>query len=83
MNRGESVRRVVLAVEGLHCASCGLLVDDALEDLPGVRAAETNPGTARCTVELDPHVPAGLDELLAAVTAAGYTARPLDAEPRR
>ncbi|MFP5377090.1 MAG: heavy-metal-associated domain-containing protein [Acidimicrobiia bacterium] len=25
-----------LRVDGMHCASCGMLIDDAVEDLPGV-----------------------------------------------
>jgi copper chaperone len=74
------MNRVVLTVSGLHCASCGLLVDDALEDVPGVRASSTNSATGRCTVELDPHAPAEADHLLAAVTGAGYTAELLDPE---
>jgi S1-C subfamily serine protease len=31
----------VLQVAGMHCASCGMLVDTALEGLPGVRRAGT------------------------------------------
>ena len=40
-------------VEGMHCASCGMLIDDALEDLPGVRSSTTNVRRRRCTVEYD------------------------------
>jgi cation transport ATPase len=31
-------------VEGMHCGSCALLIDDALEDLPGVRSTLTSDG---------------------------------------
>jgi len=71
--------QIMLAVEGMHCASCGLLIDDELEDLPGVRSASTSVRTGRTTVHL--HADADLDAatLIAAVERAGdYRARPLD-----
>ncbi|CRK55265.1 Heavy metal transport/detoxification protein [Alloactinosynnema sp. L-07] len=43
----------VFRVEGMHCGSCALLIDDALEDLPGVRSTQTTIKQARSTVELD------------------------------
>ena len=42
-----------LAVEGMHCGSCALLIDDALEDLPGVRSTQTTVKQGRSVVELD------------------------------
>lgn len=64
---------VTLRVEGMHCASCGLLIDDALEDLPGVTRSETRMREGRTTVQIDPDrcTP---DQLVAAVAEAGYTA---------
>ncbi|MFF5233594.1 heavy-metal-associated domain-containing protein [Dactylosporangium sp. NPDC000521] len=58
-------------VTGMHCASCGLRIDDAIEDLPGVRRSTTSARTGRTVVEHD-----GLDpqDLAAAITAAGYGA---------
>jgi copper chaperone CopZ len=58
----------------MHCASCGLLIDDTLEDLPGVIRAQTNMRQARTTVQLDPDrcTP---EQLVAAIGEAGYTAR--------
>ncbi|MET9835538.1 heavy-metal-associated domain-containing protein [Streptomyces sp. NPDC006385] len=32
----------VLHIEGMHCTSCGLLIDDELEDIPGVRSSRTD-----------------------------------------
>ena len=61
-------------VRGMHCASCGLLIDDALEELPGVHRSQTSVRAGRTVVDTDA---AGIDpDLLAAViTAAGYTAQ--------
>jgi copper chaperone len=43
----------VFRVEGMHCGSCSLLIDDTLEDLPGVSHAQTEFKAARSTVTLD------------------------------
>ncbi|WP_144128074.1 cation transporter [Catellatospora sichuanensis] len=60
-------------VTGMHCASCGLLIDETLEEeVPGVRRAETSVRKHRTVVtaddDLDPAV------IAAAITAAGYPA---------
>jgi copper chaperone len=61
------------AVTGMHCASCGMLIDDALEELPGVHRSQTSVRAGRTVVDTDA---AGVDpNLLAAViTAVGYPA---------
>jgi copper chaperone CopZ len=63
-------------VEGMHCASCGLLIDDTLEDLPGVTRAQTSMKQGRSTVELnaDGSTPA---DVIAAIEGLGYTAHPV------
>jgi copper chaperone len=60
-------------VTGLHCASCGLLIDETLEDLPGVTRAQTSVRAGRTVVDLDDTrcAPA---QVAAAITAAGYPA---------
>lgn len=40
-------------VGGMHCGSCSLLIDDALEDLPGVSRSQTELKAGRSTVWLD------------------------------
>ncbi len=61
------------AVSGMHCASCGLLIDDALEDLAGVERAQTSLRTGVTTVRLDPAVitPA---EVAETIRSTGYGA---------
>src|SRR5690606_26207140 len=59
----------------MHCASCVGRVERALRAVPGVVEAAVNLASERATVR-------GVAEpeaLLAAVAAAGYRARPLDA----
>ncbi|XVV06677.1 heavy-metal-associated domain-containing protein [Actinosynnema sp. CA-248983] len=66
----------VFAVEGMHCGSCALLIDDALEDLPGVRSTRTTVKQGRSTVELDPSR-SSPEDVIAVIEQLGYRASPL------
>ncbi|TBU79860.1 copper-transporting ATPase [Pseudomonas daroniae] len=65
-----------LAIEGMTCASCVGRVERALSKQPGVLSASVNLATEQAQVQ----VVAGMDTqtLLAAVSAAGYSASPVD-----
>jgi copper chaperone len=67
---------LAFAVSGMHCASCGLLIDDAVEELEGVERCETDIRRGRTVVLADPAV-ATVDDIVAAVAAAGYQAEPV------
>ncbi|MEC4018499.1 heavy metal-associated domain-containing protein [Streptomyces sp. H27-D2] len=68
---------VVLLVEGMHCTSCGLLIDDELEELPGVRSSSTDTRAGRTVVRLEEGAAVETAALVAAVEEAGeYKARP-------
>ncbi|MFF4756427.1 cation transporter [Streptomyces sp. NPDC002514] len=70
---------VVLEVEGMHCSSCGLSIDDELEEVPGVRSARTDVRCGRSTVRLEETATVDIGPLVAAVQRAGdYTARSVD-----
>lgn len=67
---------LIFEVTGMHCTSCGLLVDDAVEDVPGVTSSTTDVRAGRTTVEtaapdIDPST------IHRAITTTGYTARHL------
>ena len=65
---------LMLSVQGMHCGSCGLTVDDAVEDVPGVARATTSFRTGLTEVVLtDGADPAEVaPNVVAAVAAAGY-----------
>jgi copper chaperone len=63
----------VFQVEGMHCGSCALLIDDTLEDLPGVRSTQTTMKKGLSTVELDPSQ-SSPDDVIAAIEQLGYRA---------
>ncbi|MGE7385156.1 cation transporter [Streptomyces sp. NPDC004126] len=64
--------RIRFAVTGMHCNSCGLLIDDEVEELPGVTASTTSLRTGRTVVETDGHVTPA--DVVAAIATAGYAA---------
>ncbi|GAA0467216.1 hypothetical protein Aca07nite_71370 [Actinoplanes capillaceus] len=61
------------AVTGMHCGSCGLLIDDALEEIDGVDRAQTSVRAGRTVVDADPAVVQAAT-LLAVIETAGYRA---------
>lgn len=65
---------LTVGVDGMHCGSCALLIDDALGDLPGVAGSRTSVKDRRSTVELDTEL-SSPDEVVAAITELGYQAR--------
>ncbi len=59
-------------LDGLHCAACAWLVEQALQRLEGVREARVNYATSRLKVTGS----ASLGQVVAAVQALGYRATP-------
>ena len=66
-------RTAHLDITGMSCANCSTTVQDALESLDGVVAANANYATDEGTVEYDPET-ASLRDVYDAVEAAGYGA---------
>lgn len=65
---------MAFAVSGMHCASCGLLIDDAVEELEGVQRCQTDSRRGRTVVVADPAATTA-DDIVAAIAAAGYRAQ--------
>ncbi|MDA8392120.1 MAG: HAD-IC family P-type ATPase [Actinomycetota bacterium] len=76
---GGGSTSVRLDVEGMTCASCVRRVERALGAVDGVAGARVNLATESAEVDLSAAVDVG--QLLAAVQAAGYSARPVEAGP--
>ena len=66
-----TTRTVTVAITGMHCTSCGILVDDCLEDVDGVVTSQTSIRTGQCVAVVADSVTD--DDLLAAVAEAGYS----------
>jgi copper chaperone len=67
---------LTFAVEGMHCGSCGLLIDDVLADLPGVIDTRTSVKDGRSMVQVDPARTTS-EDVVAAIAEAGYRANPV------
>ena len=63
-------------VTGMHCASCGLLVDDTLEDIPGIASSSTDVRVGRTIIDIQRGAVLDDDIILAAITGLGYEAQP-------
>ena len=64
-----------LSVTGMHCTSCSLLIDETLEELPGVVSSSTDLRRETTTVEYDP-AQTSLTAIAAEIVKLGYSARP-------
>ena len=75
-----------LAIEGMYCPGCSLVIEQALTGLPGVRAVEVNGATATARVEWSA-AQGRPSQWLQALERAGYRGVPaadqLAAVPRR
>ncbi|TDD10161.1 copper chaperone [Saccharopolyspora terrae] len=71
-----STTTVTFRVSGMHCGSCSLLIDDVLEDLPGVHTTTTSVKAGRSVVELD-LARSSTDDVIAAIAEVGYRAEPV------
>ncbi|MCL4801229.1 MAG: cadmium-translocating P-type ATPase [Burkholderiales bacterium] len=71
-------KEAVLLLEGIRCAACSWLIEQAMQRVPGVRAAQVNYATQRARLRWDPAA-GRLSEVLRAVAAVGYRAHPYEA----
>ena len=69
----DATTQVELTIGGMTCASCAARIERKLNKLDGVEAS-LNFATEQATVRCDPSV--AVDDLVSAVEAAGYHARP-------
>lgn len=73
----NDITRQSFTVDGMHCASCTLLIDEVLEDLDGVRRSTTSLRRRRTVVEYDATT-CTPEAVVAAIAEAGYTSAPIE-----
>lgn len=66
---------VDLKTDGMHCGSCTMLIEMTVGDLVGVSSVKADFATGNTHVEFDPQFVA-VEQITAAITEAGYAARP-------
>jgi Cu+-exporting ATPase len=62
---------IKLKLSGLHCVSCSLNIDGALEDTPGVISANTSYAKQETAIEYDP-ARVKLSTLRTTIESLGY-----------
>lgn len=67
------MKKVTLKIDGMHCTSCALNIDFALEDI-GVKA-KTNYAKSETELEFDPEK-VSEKQIIDAVKKVGYTIQP-------
>ena len=71
-------KKIIIDVEGMHCASCQVNLERSLKKVKGVKTASVNLLTKKAFVELDDRVTD--NELKKAVELPGFTARNIERE---
>lgn len=69
----KSAQRITFAIQGMHCTSCALVIDDALEEVPGIISSKTEYARSQVQVEYDASVVTKA-QMLEAIAAQGYQA---------
>jgi P-type Cu+ transporter len=69
--------KIHLSLSGMHCSSCSAIIERALRKVPGVRQASVNFAAEKAMVTFDRGA-AQVQDLIAAVHKAGYTAVEVD-----
>lgn len=70
-NKKENGKKVLLKIEGMHCVSCSMNIDMALEEVEGVENASTNYARSETEVIFD-STKTNLKKLQSVVEELGY-----------
>lgn len=65
--------QVSFKIEGMHCTSCSMNIDDLLEETEGVIKAETSYAKAKSVVTYDPKK-VSLEKIKKVINSLEYTA---------
>lgn len=76
-SNGATAATTELAVSGMTCNNCARHVTEAIQAVPGVRSASVLLEAGRASVRWAAETPADVSAVVAAVTAAGYEAKPV------
>lgn len=64
-------------IDGMHCTSCALNIDMDLEDLAGIKTANTSYAKQETVIEFDQDI-IQLEKILLTIRNTGYEAHPQD-----
>ena len=61
----------VIAIGGMHCATCAINIEEILKEIPGIKVANVSYASEKATVRYDPEK-AGPDAMKVAIEDLGY-----------
>lgn len=67
------MKKIIIKINGMHCASCSTLVEKALNKEKGVKSANVNLTTEKATVEFNPKI-VSESKLVKIIKGKGYVA---------
>ena len=73
METAHTLQTMTWKVSGMHCSSCSILIDEAVEDLDGVTSSSTSLKRKLTTVTFDA-TRCDADQIATAIVDAGYQA---------
>ena len=75
----SKIVREKLKIDGMHCTACSMNIDFDLEDLEGVKKAQTNYAKQETVVEFDEEK-VKLHQILEQIQKTGYQAKSVSSE---
>jgi len=75
VEEGDNAYSITLQVDGMHCAACIMLIENALNSQAGVKSARVNFSTKRLRIEWDD---GDINSLVKIVNNLGYHVKPYD-----
>ena len=69
-----AVKKQKIIIENMKCASCALLIDGDLEDLKGVKKAQTKFAKGECEVEFEENE-VSVKKIVETIKKTGYLAK--------
>lgn len=78
----EGKSKIIVDIEGIHCADCALNIERSVEHLPGVLSAEVSYVLSAATIYYDPHR-VEEEKIKKAITKPGYVVRETFAQKTR
>lgn len=72
LRKKKQGEKIVLRLDGMHCSSCSLNVDSALEEIDGVYESSTSYAKQQTVAYIDSRK-VTLQKIKSAITQLGYT----------
>lgn len=69
----SDLKKIKLKIINMHCTACAMLIDGDLEELAGIKSANTNYAKSECEIEFDEKT-IEVPNIIAQIEKTGYKA---------